>query len=209
LTISVPGPYALAKEFYRWEYATAIACAVLQVNAFDQPNVQLSKTIAKEVISAYQQSGKLEDGEPIWENDDIVVYGYKNQEALKAHNIEELLLNYASDMPENGYVVLSGFIPRNEENFKYLQALRKKILDKVNKATTLGFGPRFLHSTGQLHKGGLPGGLFIHFTKDAERDFEIPGEGMSFATLQRAQALGDLQALEQKERKAIRVHIKR
>jgi transaldolase/glucose-6-phosphate isomerase len=73
----------------------------------------------------------------------------------------------------------------------------------------LGFGPRFLHSTGQLHKGGLPGGLFIHFTKDAERDFEIPGEGMSFATLQRAQALGDLQALEQKERKAIRVHIKR
>lgn len=209
LTISVPGPYALAKEFYRWEYATAIACAVLQVNAFDQPNVQLSKTIAKEVINAYQQSGKLEDGEPIWENDDIVVYGYKNQEALKAHNIEELLLNYASDMPENGYVVLSGFIPRNEENFKYLQALRKKILDKVNKATTLGFGPRFLHSTGQLHKGGLPGGLFIHFTKDAERDFEIPGEGMSFATLQRAQALGDLQALEQKERKAIRVHIKR
>ena len=138
-----------------------------------------------------------------------MVYGYKNQEALKAHNIEELLLNYASDMPENGYVVLSGFIPRNEENFKYLQALRKKILDKVNKATTLGFGPRFLHSTGQLHKGGLPGGLFIHFTKDAERDFEIPGEGMSFATLQRAQALGDLQALEQKERKAIRVHIKR
>ena len=201
LTISVPCPYALAKEFYRWEYATAIACAVLQVNAFDQPNVQLSKTIAKEVINAYQQSGKLEDGEPIWENDDVVVYGYKNQEALKACNIEELLLNYASDMPENGYVVLSGFIPRNEENFKYLQALRKD-LDKVNKATTLGL-VRVSHSTGQLHKGGLPGGLLsIH--QGPERDFEIPR--YEFCHPAARKALG-ISGIKQKERKAIRVHI--
>jgi len=103
---------------------------------------------------------------------------------------------------------LSGFIPRLEENFEFLQALREKILNTVNKATTLGFGPRFLHSTGQLHKGGQPGGLFIHFTKDAELDFEIPSEGMSFGTLQRAQALGDLQALVQKDRVALRVHLK-
>ena len=115
---------------------------------------------------------------------------------------------YASTVPGNGYVVLSGFIPRLEENFAFLQTLRGKILNVVNKATTLGFGPRFLHSTGQLHKGGQPGGLFIHFTKDAELDFEIPGEGMSFGTLQRAQALGDLQALVQKDRHVLRVHLK-
>jgi hypothetical protein len=208
LTIAVPEPYALAKEFYRWEYATVIACAVLQVNAFDQPNVQLSKTIAKDVINAYQKNGKLEDGEPIWENEEAVVYGFRNEEALKETALESLLLAYARAVPEKGYVALSGFIPRLEENFEFLQALRGKILNAVNRATTLGFGPRLLHSTGQLHKGGQPGGLFIHFTKDAELDFEIPGEGMSFATLQRAQALGDLQALVQKDRTALRVHLK-
>jgi len=208
LTIAIPEPYTLAKEFYRWEYATAIACAVLQVNAFDQPNVQLSKTIAREVINAYQKNGKLDDGEPIWENDEAVVYGFKNEEALKETELEALLLDYARTVPERGYVVLSGFVPRIKENFEFLQALREKILNTVNKATTLGFGPRFLHSTGQLHKGGQPGGLFIHFTKDAELDFDIPGEGMSFGTLQRAQALGDLQALVQKDRNALRVHLK-
>jgi len=208
MTIAIPEPYTLAKEFYRWEYATAIACAVLQVNAFDQPNVQLSKTIAKEVINDYQKSGKLEDGEPIWENQEAVVYGFRDETALAETSLEGLLLAYAGAVPENGYIVLSGFIPRLEENFEYLQALRGKILNTVNKATTLGFGPRFLHSTGQLHKGGQAGGLFFHFTKDAEIDFEIPGEGMSFGTLQRAQALGDLQALVQKDRKAIRVHLK-
>ena len=208
ITIAIPEPYALAKEFYRWEYATAIACAVLQVNAFDQPNVQLSKTITKDMINAYQKSGKLEDGEPIWENDQAIVYGFRNEEVLKETDLESLLLAYARSVPEKGYVVLSGFIPRLEENFEFLQTLRGRILNAVNKATTLGFGPRFLHSTGQLHKGGLGGGLFIHFTKDAEHDFEIPGEGMSFGTLQRAQALGDLQALVQKNRAAIRVHLK-
>ncbi len=208
LTISVPEPYALAKEFYRWEYATVIACAVLQVNAFDQPNVQLSKTIAKGVINAYQENGKLEDGEPIWENQEAIVYGSKHDVALQETNLEALLLAYAKSIPENGYVVLSGFVPRLDENFEFLQALRGKILNTVNKATTLGFGPRFLHSTGQLHKGGQAGGLFIHFTKDADIDFEIPGEGMTFGTLQRAQALGDLQALVQKDRNALRVHLK-
>jgi transaldolase/glucose-6-phosphate isomerase len=207
ITIAIPEPYALAKEFYRWEYATAIACALLQVNPFDQPNVQLSKTITKDMINAYQKSGKLEDGEPIWENEEAIVYGYRDENALKETDLESLLLAYARSVPEKGYVVLSGFIPRLEENFKFLQALRGRILNAVNKATTLGFGPRFLHSTGQLHKGGLAGGLFIHFTKDAELDFEIPGEGMSFGTLQRAQALGDLQALAQKGRAAIRVHL--
>jgi len=208
LTIAISEPYSLAREFYRWEYATAIACAVLQVNAFDQPNVQLSKTIAKDVINAFQKSGKLEEGEPIWENDQAVVYGFRDEKALKESELDALLIAYARSVPESGYIVLSGFIPRNDENGVLLQALREKILNSVNKATTLGFGPRFLHSTGQLHKGGQAGGLFIHFTRDAEVDFEIPGEGMSFGTLQRAQALGDLQALVQKERKALRVHLK-
>lgn len=208
LTIAISEPYSLAREFYRWEYASAIACAVLQVNAFDQPNVQLSKTIAKDVINAFQKSGKLEEGEPIWENDQAVVYGFRDEKALKETELDALLIAYTRSVPESGYIVLSGFIPRNDENGVLLQALREKILNSVNKATTLGFGPRFLHSTGQLHKGGQAGGLFIHFTRDAEVDFEIPGEGMSFGTLQRAQALGDLQALVQKERKALRVHLK-
>ena len=209
ITIAISEPYGLAKEFYRWEYATAIACAVLKVNAFDQPNVQLSKTIAKEVINTYQKTGKLEEGEPIWENDEAILYGFKVDAALQAADLRSLLLAYAETVEENGYIVLSGFIPRLEENFEYLQSIRAELLNAVNKATALGFGPRFLHSTGQLHKGGPAGGLFIHFTKDAINDFEIPGEGMSFGTLQRAQALGDLQALVQKDRRALRVHLKK
>ena len=209
ITIAISEPYGLAREFYRWEYATAIACAVLKVNAFDQPNVQLSKTIAKEVINTYQKTGKLEEGEPIWENDEAILYGFKVDAALQAADLRSLLLAYAETVEENGYIVLSGFIPRLEENFEYLQSIRAELLNAVNKATALGFGPRFLHSTGQLHKGGPAGGLFIHFTKDAINDFEIPGEGMSFGTLQRAQALGDLQALVQKDRRALRVHLKK
>jgi len=100
ITIAIPEPYTLAKEFYRWEYATAIACAVLRVNAFDQPNVQLSKTITKDVINAYQKSGKLEEGEPIWENDQAIVYGFRNEEALKETDLESLLLAYARSVPE-------------------------------------------------------------------------------------------------------------
>ncbi|NLC12945.1 MAG: transaldolase, partial [Chloroflexi bacterium] len=206
--ISIQDPYQLAKEFYRWEYATAVACAVLKVNAFDQPNVQLSKTITKDVIKQYQEKGRLEDGTPIWENDEIAVYGFPVPGFDEVDNLSEVLNVYGQTVQDNGYIALNAFVARLTKNENLLQGLRTMLLNRFNKATTLGFGPRFLHSTGQLHKGGQDGGLFITFTKDSPIDFDIPGEGMSFATLQRAQALGDIEALRQKGKRVIRIHLK-
>lgn len=208
IEIPIKNPYQLAKEFYRWEYATAVACAVLSVNAFDQPNVQLSKTITKAVIKEYQEKGRLFDGQPIFENDKVAVYGESVPGLAAASNLDEVLKAYGKTVGANGYIALNAFVPRLAENEVFLQGLRTDLLKQFNKATTLGFGPRFLHSTGQLQKGGQPGGLFITFTKDSAIDFEIPGEGMSFATLQRAQALGDIEALRQKEKRVVRIHLK-
>ncbi|MDD3948501.1 MAG: bifunctional transaldolase/phosoglucose isomerase [Anaerolineaceae bacterium] len=208
IEIEIKDPYMLAREFYRWEYATAVACASLNVNAFDQPNVQLSKTITKDRITEYQEKGSLNDGTPIWENEEAVVYGDPVDGLAQAQSLLDVIKAYGKTVEENGYFALNAFVPRLEENEKYFQNLRKLLLNEFNKATTLGFGPRFLHSTGQLHKGGQTGGLFFTFTKDGETDFEIPGEGMSFATLQRAQALGDIEALKQKGRRVVRVHLK-
>jgi len=185
-----------------------VACASLKVNAFDQPNVQLSKTITKDRITEYQEKGILDDGTPIWENEEAVVYGDPVDGIAQAQSLLDLIKAYGRTVEETGYFALNAFVPRLEENQSYLQNLRKLLLNEFNKATTLGFGPRFLHSTGQLHKGGQAGGLFFTFTKDGETDFDIPGEGMSFATLQRAQALGDIEALKQKGRRVVRVHLK-
>jgi transaldolase/glucose-6-phosphate isomerase len=200
--------YELGKEFYRWEYATAIACAWLGVSAFDQPNVQLSKTITKDRITEFQEKGYLDDGQAYLDTAEFTLYGDPVDGLSESSSLEEVLEAYAATVPEKGYIALNAFLPRLKEYENFLQDLRGKLLNKFNKATTLGFGPRFLHSTGQLHKGGQDGGFFITFTKDYDTDFDIPGEGMSFGTLQRAQALGDIEALKQKERRVIRVHLK-
>lgn len=200
--------YELGKEFYRWEYTTAIACAWLGVSAFDQPNVQLSKTITKDRITEYQEKGYLDDGQAFLDTQEFTLYGEPVAGLSENSNLEEVVAAYAATVPENGYIALNAFLPRLQQFEERLQELRAKLLNQFNRATTLGFGPRFLHSTGQLHKGGRDGGFFITFTKDSEIDFDIPGEGMSFGTLQRAQALGDIEALKQKERRVIRIHLK-
>lgn len=208
LSFQLSDPYDLGTEFYRWEYATAIACAKLGINAFNQPNVQDNKSITKQKISEYQTHGQLTEGEPIWENQEALVYGASVQGIEAVNNLPELIECYTDTLSEGGYVVLSAYLARNADTHAALQRVRETILKQTGKATTLGFGPRFLHSTGQLHKGGPDGGLFIILTKDPEQDIEIPGEGMSFGTLQKAQALGDLDALRERNKLAIRIHLK-
>lgn len=208
IVFKINDPYELAKEFYRWEYATAVACAGLGVSAFDQPNVQLSKTITKEKIAEFQQKGVLNEGVPLIQRPDFAVYGESVPGCFEAQDLLGVLEAYAAIVPEHGFIALNAFLPRLPENIEFLQQLRAKLLNIFNRATTLGFGPRFLHSTGQLHKGGPNCGLFLTFTQDPSVDFEIPGDGMSFATLQRAQALGDIDALKQKDRVVVRIHLK-
>ncbi|MBA4379820.1 MAG: transaldolase [Anaerolinea sp.] len=182
--------YSLGAEIYRWEYATAVACHILGVNAFDQPDVQDSKDRTKAKIAEYQKSGKLEEG--------ILVEREEAPAALKT---------FLTQARTSDYVAINAYLPRNAETSDALQKLRKAIREKTACATTVGFGPRFLHSTGQLHKGGPDTGLFLQITAEPGEDIEIPTQGMTFGVLERAQALGDYEALAARERRILRVHL--
>jgi len=192
LEIAVADAYDLAVEFYRWEFAVAVACHILGVNAFDQPNVEDAKQRAKAQISAYQESGKLPEGEHV---------------ALQGAS--SALAEFLGQIKAGDYIAINAYLPRNEEMVEELQALRVTLRNKSKSAVTLGFGPRFLHSTGQLHKGGPNTGLFLEITASPVDDMEIPTKEMSFGTLELAQALGDYEALTARERRVLRVHLSR
>lgn len=186
----IESPYDAGAEFFRWEIAISTACSILGINAFDQPDVQDSKlrTIAK--IKDYQETGKLAETDLV----DV-------KDAKKA--IEEFLAR-----PQSGeFVTINAYVPRNPEMIEAIQKLRLSIREKTKLPVTAGFGPRFQHSTGQFHKGGPNKGRFIQFVYDAEKDMDIPGQGLSFGTLIRAQALGDYEALNAAGRKALRIRL--
>lgn len=182
--------YDAGAEFLRWEIAISTACHILGINAFDQPDVQDSKlrTIAK--IKDYQSRGKLAETDLV----DV-------RDAKKA--IEEFL-----SKPQPGeFVTINAYLPRNAEMIEALQNLRVSIRAKTKLPVTAGFGPRFQHSTGQFHKGGPNKGRFIQFVYDAKTDMDIPGQGLTFGTLIRAQALGDYEALKAAGRKVLRIRL--
>jgi transaldolase/glucose-6-phosphate isomerase len=192
LEIDIPTAYDLGAEFYRWEFATAVACHILGVNAFDQPNVEDAKKRAKTRIAAYQESGQLDEGEFV-----------PLQEA------QPVLEKFLKSSKDGDYIAILGFLPRNGEMTAALQELQAAIRNKTKRAVTVGFGPRYLHSTGQLHKGGPNNGLFLQITADPVDDIEIPAKEMSYGTLERAQVLGDYEALEASGRRVLRLHLPR
>lgn len=207
LTIEFTQCGDLAAGFYLWEIATAVACSVIGVNSFDQPDVQDNKNRTTAKIQQFKASGRFEDLPPSWRKDSTEVYGAVNQEMAVAGTLSELVELFLKQAGEGDFIAINAYLPRNDANLAKLQKLRVKIQELTGKPTTLGFGPRFLHSTGQLHKGGANNGLFIQITTDASDDMVIPGEGFSFGTLERAQALGDLEALLARSRRAIRIHL--
>ncbi|MCI0608899.1 MAG: bifunctional transaldolase/phosoglucose isomerase [Anaerolineae bacterium] len=207
--------YEIGAEIYRWEVATVIACSILGVNAFDQPNVETSKKITKAKIAEYQQKGKLREGKPVWKDNGVAVFASSSVSGTK---LETILRNYLknanpstrlrqSGRRPGGYVAINAYLPRNAEMTDALQQMRVAIRAKTGNAVTAGFGPRFQHSTGQFHKGGPKNALFIQITADPEKDIEIPAQGLTFGTLIRAQALGDYEALIEAKRKVLRVHL--
>jgi len=183
-------PYDVGAEFFRWEIAVSVACHILDINTFDQPDVQDSKlrTIAK--IKDYQATGKLAEVDLI-----------DTQHATRE------LGTFLSKASADDFVTINAYIPRNNETVDALQALRVAIREKTKCAVSAGFGPRFQHSTGQFHKGGPNKGLFIQVVYDAQNDMEIPTQGMTFGTLLRAQALGDYEALVAAGRRVVRVKL--
>ncbi|MBM3151329.1 MAG: bifunctional transaldolase/phosoglucose isomerase [Chloroflexi bacterium] len=190
LVIPLASPESLFAEFYRWEFATAVACAMLGVNAFDQPDVQDNKERTKAMIAAYRSTGRLPDG------------GFIPLDGAAA-----ALGDFLAQAVSGDYVAINAYLPRNPSVTEALMRLRQAILERTGCATTLGFGPRFLHSTGQQHKGGPASGLFLQLTADPVEDVEIPGQGMTFGALQSAQALGDAGALARRGRRLLCIHL--
>ena len=193
VTLKLQDPLALGAEFFRWEYAIAVAGAILGINVFDQPNVQEAKDLTKRVLS---------EGNPPTVGEGIRWAG--QQGATLEAAVQALL----AQLRPGDYVALLGYIPPDAEHDRALTAIRLAIRDKHHVATTLGYGPRYLHSTGQLHKGGPNTGLFVQLVGDDPKDIKIPGQKFSFGVLKQAQALGDFQALRNHGRRVLRVQVR-
>lgn len=207
LIIKVNDTADLSAEFFRWEFATAIACAVIGVNAFDQPDVQDNKIRTKNKTEEYKKNHSFDEGEPIWENEAGKVFSDKISHIEDAWSLSDVVDVFLKQAKPGDYVAINAYLPRNEKTLAALQKFRTAVQKHTGLATTLGFGPRFLHSTGQLHKGGPNTGLFIQLTADPVEDLEIPNQGITFGVMERAQALGDLEALLARQRRAIRIHL--
>lgn len=202
-------PYELGRQFFLWEMATAIAGYILGINPFDQPNVETAKVLARQMVSEYKAKGKLPEENPLLIGDEITVYG-----DVAADNLGKALIAFLNQAREGAYVALQAYVQPTAETDVRLHTLRIRIRDRFKLATTVGYGPRYLHSTGQLHKGDAGLGLFIQFTANDLQDVAIPDEpgssssSISFGLLKAAQALGDRRALKHAGRRTIRFHLK-
>ena len=201
---AIPDLYEVGAEMYRWQFATAIACSILGVNAFDQPNVETSKKITKAKIADYQKSGRLDEGKSTQTSDGFSVF---SSSTVSGSTLADVLKNFLAQAQPNGYVAINAYLPRSEDTVKQLQEMRVAIRARTGNAVTAGFGPRFQHSTGQFHKGGPANALFLVITAEPTADFEVPTQGLTFGTLIRAQALGDYEALLEAGKNALRVHL--
>ncbi|MGH9776520.1 MAG: bifunctional transaldolase/phosoglucose isomerase [Candidatus Acidiferrales bacterium] len=211
--ISVPDAYAIGQEMFRWEIATAIAGAVIGINAFNQPDVEASKLATRKITSEYQKTGKLPPETPVLEDSGVKLFtDEKNASALaqaagKDKTLTGYLRAHLNRLKAGDYLALLGYIEMNDAHEATLQAMRTAIRDKKRVATCLGFGPRFLHSTGQAYKGGPNSGVFLQITCDDAVDVPIPGAKYTFGVVKAAQARGDFEVLAERNRRALRVHL--
>ncbi len=208
--ISVKDAWHIGQEFFRWEVATAVAGAILGINPFNQPDVEASKDKTRALTDDYEKSHRLPDETPIFRENGIAVYADpRNAAALGRHNaLTGYLKSHFAQVKNGDYVALLAYIERNERHTDVLTAIRTRVRDKTRAATCVGFGPRFQHSTGQAYKGGPNSGIFLQITCDDPADIDVPGHGYSFGVVKAAQARGDLGVLVERDRRALRVHLK-
>jgi transaldolase/glucose-6-phosphate isomerase len=203
----------LGQEFFRWEIATAVAGSIMGINTFNQPDVEFSKVETRKLTDEYEKTGHLPDENPFYEGDGIKLFSdEKNRDALnKIVGEEKTLANYLkahlSRVKTDDYFALLAYLEMNAGNQTRLQDIRGIVQEKNRVATCLGFGPRFLHSTGQAYKGGANNGVFLQLTSDDATDLEVPNQKFTFGTVKAAQARGDFQVLVDRERRALRVHL--
>jgi transaldolase / glucose-6-phosphate isomerase len=204
--------YHIGQEFFRWEFATAVAGAIIRINPFDQPDVEASKVKTRELTTAFEKTGRLPPEIPIWQDGGIKLFADgRNADALmgvaKETTLAGVLRTHLARIRPGDYVALLAYIERNTRHREALQELRTMIRDKKRVATCVGFGPRFLHSTGQAYKGGPPTGVFLQITCDDAQDLPVPGQNYTFGIVKAAQARGDFDVLADRGRRALRVHL--
>ena len=202
--IAVKDAYQLGAEFFRWEIATAVAGAILGINPFDQPDVEASKIETRKLTDQFEATGSLPSESPAFEEDGIQVYG-----STSARTLRDAVRALLGSIQPGDYFGLLGYIEMNAANEAALQAMRTAVRNKTRAATCLGFGPRFLHSTGQGYKGGPNTGVFLQVTDDDADDIPVPGQTYSFGIVKAAQARGDLAVLVERGRRCLRVHLQR
>jgi len=200
--IHLEDAFDIGQEFFRWEMATAVAGSVLGINAFDQPNVQESKDNTNLLLEEASATGSLAQPGPAMREGGLSFYG-----PAKKGNASGYLAEFFSQRRTGDYIALQAYLTESPETETSLQGIRIKLRDTFGLATTLGYGPRYLHSTGQFHKGGPDNGLFVQFVSDDRTEAPIPGRKYGFGTFRQAQALGDFEALRKHGRRVVKVNL--
>ncbi|HEX4136882.1 MAG TPA: bifunctional transaldolase/phosoglucose isomerase [Bryobacteraceae bacterium] len=208
IRLEVSDRYEIGAEFFRWEIAVAVAGAVIGINPFDQPDVEASKIATRKLTDGYEKTGKLPPESPILEADGMKFFtDARNASQLQGKTAVELLRSHFNRLGAGDYFALLGFIQMNSDHEDALRKMRLSVRDRKRVATCLGFGPRFLHSTGQAYKGGPNSGVFLQVTCDDAEDLPIPGRKFTFGIVKAAQARGDFDVLAERQRRALRVHL--
>ena len=211
--IELADTYDLGQEFFRWEIATAVAGSILKINPFNQPDVEASKIVTRQLTEAYEKSGKLPEETPLFDDGAIKLFTDErnatnlNKLAGNDRSLVGFLRAHLSQFNLGDYMALLAYIEMNSAHEDALQAMRLAVRDRKHVATCLGFGPRFLHSTGQAYKGGPNTGVFLQITCDDANDLAVPGQKYTFGIVKAAQARGDFQVLADRKRRALRVHL--
>ena len=210
--IAIEDVYHLGQEFFRWEIATAVAGSIIGINPFDQPDVEASKIVTRKLTSEYEQSGSLPAETPIFEGDGIKLFADERNakalnEAASESSVNGYLKAHLDRLVEGDYFALLAYVEMNDDHETSLQSMRRAVRDRRRVATCLGFGPRFLHSTGQAYKGGSNTGVFLQITSDDAVDVTVPGQKYTFGVVKAAQARGDFEVLAERGRRALRVHL--
>jgi transaldolase/glucose-6-phosphate isomerase len=197
----------IGAEFVRWEVATATAGILLGIDPFDQPNVQEAKDATTALLDAYRAKGSLPQPAPLVAEEGLAAYGDAAVLGDDPVTVDGELRALLETAGTSDYFAVLAYLPGDPETVERLEGFRATVRDRLGLATTLGIGPRFQHSTGQLHKGGPATGIFLQLTADPHRDLPIPGWPETFGTLIAAQAAGDLAALQARERRVVRLHL--
>jgi glucose-6-phosphate isomerase len=210
--ILVGQPYYIGQEFFRWEIATAVAGSVIGIHPFNQPDVEASKLATRALTEEYEKNGKLPAEAPFFEGGGIKLYADANNSAALKQTAQEsslaaFLKAHLSRIQPGDYFAILAYIQMNAAHNASLQAMRHPVRDAKRVATCVGFGPRFLHSTGQAYKGGPNSGVFLQITCDDAADFPVPQQKYTFGVVKAAQARGDFQVLSERGRRALRVHL--